>query len=70
MTVIRSGISTRSWKGRAIRGRCSRRSTGWGARHISIGHHTLEILAYDKLKNVTRKDVTIVHLPEGSHHHG
>jgi len=42
-----------------------------GARHISIGHHTLTILAYDKLKNVTRMNVSIVHLPEGSsHHHG
>jgi hypothetical protein len=40
-----------------------------GARHISLGRHTLEILAYDKLKNVTRKDVTIVHMPEGSYHH-
>jgi hypothetical protein len=40
-----------------------------GARHISLGHHTLEILAYDKLKNVSRRDVTIVHLPE-SHHQG
>ena len=39
-----------------------------GARHLSVGRHTLEILAYDKLKNVTRTDVTIVHLPEGSHH--
>ncbi len=41
-----------------------------GARHISFGRHTLEILAYDKLRNVSRTNVTIVHLPEGSHHHG
>jgi hypothetical protein len=41
-----------------------------GARHISFGRHTLTILAYDKLKNVSRANVTIVHLPEGSHHHG
>jgi hypothetical protein len=40
-----------------------------GARHISFGRHTLTILAYDKLKNVSRTNVTIVHLPEGSHHH-
>jgi hypothetical protein len=39
-----------------------------GARHISFGRHTLTILAYDKLKNVSRMNVTIVHLPEGSHH--
>jgi hypothetical protein len=40
-----------------------------GARHISLGRHTLEILAYDKLKNVSRTNVSIVHMPEGSHHH-
>jgi hypothetical protein len=39
-----------------------------GARHISLGHHTLEVLAYDKLKNVSRTNISIVHLPEGSHH--
>jgi N-formylglutamate amidohydrolase len=39
-----------------------------GARHISLGKHTLEILAYDKLKNVSRTNISIVHLPEGSHH--
>jgi hypothetical protein len=41
-----------------------------GARHISLGRHVLEILAYDKLRNVSRAYVSIVHLPEGSHHHG
>jgi hypothetical protein len=40
-----------------------------GARHISFGAHTLTILAYDKLKNVSRMHVVIVHLPEGSAHH-
>jgi hypothetical protein len=40
-----------------------------GARHISFGRHTLTILAYDKLKNVSRTNVTIVHLPEGSSRH-
>jgi hypothetical protein len=39
-----------------------------GARHISFGHHTLTILAYDKLKNVSRTNVPIMHLPEGAHH--
>ena len=39
-----------------------------GARHISFGRHTLTILAYDKLRNVSRTNVTIVHLPEGSRH--
>jgi len=39
-----------------------------GARHISFGRHTLTILAYDKLRNVSRTNITIVHLPEGSHH--
>jgi hypothetical protein len=39
-----------------------------GARHISLGHHTLEVLAYDKLKNVSRSNISIVHVPEGSHH--
>jgi len=42
-----------------------------GARHISVGHHLLTILAYDKPGNVSRAYVSIVHLPEGSpHHHG
>jgi hypothetical protein len=40
-----------------------------GARHISFGRHVLEILAYDKLRNVSRAYVSIVHLPEGSSHH-
>jgi hypothetical protein len=44
-----------------------------GARHIALGHHLLTILAYDKLRNVTRAYISIMHLPEGSshhHHHG
>jgi polysaccharide biosynthesis protein PslG len=44
-----------------------------GARHIALGRHLLTILAYDKLRNVTRAYVSIMHLPEGSshhHHHG
>jgi hypothetical protein len=42
-----------------------------GARHISDGRHVLEVLAYDKLRNVSRSYIPIVHLPEGSsHHHG
>jgi hypothetical protein len=40
-----------------------------GARHISFGRHTLTILAYDKLKNVSRSYVSIVHLPEHAAHH-
>lgn len=42
-----------------------------GARHIAFGRHTLTILAYDKLRNVSHAYVSIVHLPEGSsRHHG
>jgi hypothetical protein len=44
-----------------------------GARRISFGRHTLTVLAYDKLRNVSRAYVSIMHLPEGSshhHHHG
>jgi hypothetical protein len=40
-----------------------------GARHISFGRHLLEILAYDKVRNVSRAYVSIMHLPEGSSHH-
>ncbi len=38
----------------------------FGARHIAFGHHVLTILAYDKLKNVSRMYVAIVRLPEAS----
>jgi hypothetical protein len=44
----------------------------FGARKISVGHHVLTILAYDKLKNVSRVHLSFVHLPEPKkvrHHH-
>jgi hypothetical protein len=41
----------------------------FGARHISLGHHTLTVLAYDKLKNVSRASVSIMHLPEVAPYH-
>jgi hypothetical protein len=44
-----------------------------GARHIALGRHVLTILAYDKVRNVSRTYVSIVHLPEAPphhHHHG
>ncbi len=44
-----------------------------GARHIALGRHVLTILAYDKVRNVSRTSVSIVHLPEAPphhHHHG
>lgn len=41
----------------------------FGARKISVGRHLLTVLAYDKLRNVTRAYLSIVHLPEASPHH-
>jgi hypothetical protein len=32
-----------------------------GAKHISLGRHTLTVLAYDKERNVSRRTITIVH---------
>jgi hypothetical protein len=32
-----------------------------GAKHISLGRHTLTFLAYDKLRNISEASVTIVH---------
>jgi hypothetical protein len=43
----------------------------FGARKISVGHHTLTIIAIDKLKNVSRAHQVIVHLyepPRRRHH--
>jgi hypothetical protein len=31
------------------------------AKHLSFGRHTLTFLAYDRLRNVTRRSVTIIH---------
>ncbi len=43
----------------------------FGARKISLGHHTLTIIAIDKLKNVSRAHQVIVHLREvPRRHHG
>ncbi len=36
----------------------------FGARKISVGHHTLTIIAIDKLKNVSQAQQVIVHLHE------
>jgi hypothetical protein len=43
----------------------------FGARKISVGHHTLTIIAIDKLKNESRAHQVIVHLHEAPrrHHH-
>lgn len=43
-----------------------------GAKHISLGRHTLTVLAYDKERNVSRRSITIVHRParhRHRHHH-
>ena len=41
-----------------------------GAKHISLGRHTLTFLAYDKQRNVSRVSFTIYHDPPPSKHHG
>ncbi|HEV2943985.1 MAG TPA: hypothetical protein VGX26_02585 [Solirubrobacteraceae bacterium] len=41
----------------------------FGARHISIGRHRLTIIAYNKLRSVSRVYVSIVHLPASPAHH-
>ncbi len=35
--------------------------TWQGAKHISLGRHTLTILAYDKERNVSKRTITIIH---------
>jgi hypothetical protein len=40
------------------------------AKHISYGRHTLTVLAYDRLRNVTRRSITVIHLkPRHKHKH-
>lgn len=41
-----------------------------GAKHISLGRHTLEIFAFDKQRNVSRRYLTIYHLASKPKHHG
>jgi hypothetical protein len=47
-----------------------------GAKHISLGRHTLTFIAYDRERNVAETSVTIYHRPGGTrstaskHHHG
>jgi hypothetical protein len=41
----------------------------FGARKIAVGHHTLTVIATDKLKNVSRAQRVIVHLPEPPRRH-
>lgn len=41
--------------------------TWQGAKHISLGRHTLTVLAYDKERNVSKRSITIVH--KGAKHH-
>jgi len=40
-----------------------------GAKHIAYGRHRLTFSAYDRLRNVTRRTLTIIHLkPKPKHH--
>jgi hypothetical protein len=41
--------------------------TWQGAKHISVGRHTLTVLAYDKERNVSKRSITIVH--KAARHH-
>jgi hypothetical protein len=41
-----------------------------GAKHISLGRHTLTFLAYDKQRNVSRVSFTIFHDAPPRRHHG
>jgi len=33
-----------------------------GAKHIPFGRHTLTFLAYDRMRNVSRRSITIIHV--------
>jgi hypothetical protein len=37
-----------------------------GGKHISLGRHTLTVLAYDKMHNVSRASVTVIHRANGA----
>ncbi len=39
-----------------------------GAKHVSLGRHTLTFLAYDRERNISRRSITIVHTRAGSRH--
>jgi hypothetical protein len=40
-----------------------------GAKHIAYGRHTLTFSAFDRLRNGTRRTLTIVHLKPRLGHH-
>jgi Cellulase (glycosyl hydrolase family 5) len=42
--------------------------TWQGAKHISLGKHTLTVLAYDKERNVSKRTLVIVHKAPARHH--
>lgn len=43
--------------------------TWQGAKHISLGRHTLTVLAYDKERNVSSRSITIFHRQARRKHH-
>jgi hypothetical protein len=43
--------------------------TWQGAKHISLGRHTLKVLAFDKERNVSSRSVTIYHRAATRRHH-
>jgi hypothetical protein len=55
------GKLIRNYDGKADPSYLAGRLTWQGAKHISLGHHTLTFLAYDKERNISRRSITIVH---------
>jgi hypothetical protein len=63
------GKLIRNYDGKADPAYLAGRLTWQGAKHISLGRHTLTFLAYDKERNISRRRITIVHTRAGRRHH-
>jgi hypothetical protein len=62
------GKLIRNYDGKALPAYLAGRLTWQGAKHISLGRHTLTFLAYDKERNISRRSITIVHTRARSRH--
>jgi hypothetical protein len=64
------GRLIRNYDGKTYPDHLTGRLTWQGAKHIAYGRHTLTFLAYDRMRNVSRRSITIIHArPKTKHKH-
>jgi len=62
ITLKVDGRLIRNYDGKTYPDVLSGRIDWQGAKHIPFGRHTLTFLAYDRMRNVSRRSITIIHV--------